>query len=77
MASSSISGSSNPVGSTERTESIGGSPTPSKSNVKSETRPEKSEKAEQFLASDSFYQRMERMINKEDVQSVLDKQKET
>lgn len=78
MASSSMSGSSNPFGSTERTRSIDGAPSSLKSNVESESMAEKKfEKGEQFLASDNFYQRMEAMINKEDVQSILDKQKET
>ena len=72
-----MSGSSDPFGSTERTRSIGGASS-LKSNVESESMAEKnSEKGEQFLASDNFYQRMEAMINKEDVQSILDKQKET
>lgn len=43
------------------------------SNVKRESEI----KGEQFLASDSFYQRMEAMMKKDDVQAIIDKQKET
>jgi len=79
MASSSISESSNPFGATERTGGSGAVPKSLKTNVESESMAteRKSEEREHFSASESFYQRMETMINKEDVQSILDKQKET
>ena len=35
------------------------------------------EKEESFMASDLFFQKMGTMINKQDVQSILDKQTET
>lgn len=75
MASSSLSGSSSRFGSTERTGGVGGVPTSLKTNTESESMA--AEKGEQCFASDSFYQIMEAMINKEDVQSILEKQKET
>ena len=82
MASGSISGSSNPSGSIEKMGSTGDRDVPSSkiSNVESEISMgvgERSQTGEQFLASDSFYHRMKTMVNKEDVQSILDKQKET
>lgn len=79
MASSSITGISNPFGATKRTAGTGDVPKSLKSTVESESMAaeKRSEKQEHFSASDSFYQRMETMINKEDVQSILDKQKET
>ena len=79
MASSSISGSSNQFLATVRTGGRGDVPKSLKSNVESESMAaeKKSEKREHFSASDSFYQRMETMIIKEDIQSILDKQKET
>ena len=81
MASSSISGSSNPFGATERTGGSGAVPKSLKTNVESECRASEAKKKlderEHFSASESFYQRMETMINKEDVQSILEKQKET
>ena len=79
MASSSISGTSNPFGAIERTGGSGAVPKSLKANVDSESRAteKKSEEREHFSASESFYQRMETMINKEDVQSILEKQKET
>lgn len=79
MASSSISGSNNPFGAIERTGGSGAVPKSSKANVERESMAadKGSDGREHFSASDSFYQRMETMINKEDVQSILDKQKET
>ena len=79
MASSSISGSSNPFGAIERTGVSGAVPKSSKANVERESMAadKGSEGREHFSASDSFYQRMETMINKEDVQTILDKQKDT
>ena len=79
MASSSISGSSNEFGTTERTVGTGDVPKSLKSNVQREfmATEKKSEEQEHFSASESFYQRMEIMINKEDVQSILEKQKDT
>lgn len=79
MASSSISGSSNPFGATEKTGGSGAVPKSLKANVESESMAtkKKSEEREHFSASESFYQRMETMINKEDVQSILETQKET
>lgn len=79
MASSSISGSSNPFGATERMGGSGAVPKSLKTNVESECRAseKKLDEREHFSASESFYQRMETMINKEDVQSILEKQKET
>lgn len=79
MASSSISGSSNPFGARERMGGSGAVPKSLKANVESECRAteKKLDEREHFSASESFYQRMETMINKEDVQSILEKQKET
>jgi len=79
MASSSIPGSSNPFVVTERTVQTGDLPKSLKSDVERESMAaeKKSGKRAHFAASESFYQRMETMINKEDVQSILDKQKET
>ena len=79
MASSSISGSGNLFGATERTGGSGAVPKSLKSSAESKSMAtdNKPEEREHFSASDSFYQRMETMINKEDVQSILDKQKET
>ena len=79
MASSSFSGNSNPFGATERTAESGDVPKSLKSNVTRESMAAEKKSGERahFAASESFYQRMETMINKEDVQSILDKQKET
>lgn len=74
MAHSSASKSGDTTQSPERGSRIEGKVSPAMAtNVERE--PEKSE--EQFLASDSFYSRMEAMIKKGDVEAILEIQKET
>lgn len=74
MAHSSASKSGDTTQSPERGSRIEGKVSPAMAtNVERE--PEKRE--EQFLASDSFYSRMEAMIKKGDVEAILEKQKET
>lgn len=77
MASSSNPTSNNSSGPTEKLAISGDRPAPPSHIKTGSPTSAKTEKEESFMASDLFCQRMGVMINKNDVQALLEKQAET